>query len=102
MAMRAIARAALLREPSEADLSRHESVRRGHYAAAYGWPALPLPPGERRKNRTMRHHIRGWITQWDMLRLERQTVGIDVDQQRQSYDEDPDLASPPPDPDGES
>jgi len=87
-AMRAIERATPLRPPSDGDLRRHEATLRRHYGAAYDWKAPALDPGERRSDRTMRHHIRGWITQWDMLRLEGRVATIDVEEQRSNYDQD--------------
>jgi hypothetical protein len=69
LAMRAIKAAMKLRAPDDADLRRHETAIRGCYTEAYGWPAPPAEIGARQANRTMRHHIRGWITQWDMLRI---------------------------------
>ena len=90
-AMRAIERATLLRPPSDDDLRRHEATLRQHYGEAYGWEAPALEPGERRSDRTMRHHIRGWITQWDMLRLYGRAAAIDVEAHQLSYEVDPDL-----------
>ena len=46
----------------------HDKVLR-LYSTAYTWPAPPLPPAERTSSRTMRQYIKGWITQWDLLRL---------------------------------
>lgn len=51
---------------------------------------------ERRANRTMRHHIRGWITQWDVLRLQGRTVGLELGTIVQNYAETQDLAESPP------
>ena len=95
LAMRAIERATPLRPPSDDDLRRHEATLRQHYGAAYGWRAPALAASERRADRTMRHHIRGWITQWDMLRLEGRAATIDVEQQRTNYEEDPTLDADP-------
>ena len=50
---------------------------------------------ERRANRTMRHHIRGWITQWDMLRLQGQAAAIEHGTVRSNYRETSDLDEPP-------
>jgi len=94
IAMRAIERATLLRPPSDDDLRRHEATLRRHYGAAYAWQAPALAPGERRSDRTMRHHIRGWIAQWDMLRLYGNAAAIDVEEHHLTYEEDPDLADP--------
>jgi hypothetical protein len=46
----------------------HDKVQR-LYSTAHTWPAPPLPPAERTSSRTMRQYIKGWITQWDLLRL---------------------------------
>jgi len=51
----------------------HDKVRR-LYSTAYAWPAPPLAPAERTSSRTMRQYIKGWITQWDLRRLD----GADV------------------------
>jgi P-loop Domain of unknown function (DUF2791) len=60
--------------PTLSDLAAcHDKVRH-LYSDAYDWPAPPLPPAERTSSRTMRQFIKGWITQWDLLRLE----GLDV------------------------
>ena len=67
--MRAIQAAMKLRAPDDADLRRHEHTIRDCYTEAYGWSAPPAEIGARQANRTMRHHIRGWITQWDMMRI---------------------------------
>jgi hypothetical protein len=100
-AMRAIERARTLRAPDEDGLRRHADILRALYMVAYGWPAPPLPPGERRANRTMRHHIRGWITQWDMLRLEGRDAGIDVTPVVSGYEEDAALGHAPDEPEAE-
>jgi hypothetical protein len=54
----------------------------------------PLEPKERPTTRTMRHHIRGWITQWDMLRLYGRRASVDVEAMRAGYEERDDLAEP--------
>lgn len=93
-AIRAIEAAPLLHPPAEADLLRHaETLRRG-YSDAYGWEAPPLPVGERRANRTIRHHIRGWITQWDVLRLHGHATGLELGTVAANYAESADLAEP--------
>jgi hypothetical protein len=69
LAMRAIQDAMKLRAPDDADLRRHEVTIRECYTEAYGWPAPPAEIAARQANRTMRHHVRGWITQWDMMRI---------------------------------
>jgi hypothetical protein len=101
-AMRAIAAAPVLRPPLEADLARHaETLRRG-YAMAYGWRAPSPEIAERRANRTMRHHIRGWITQWDMLRLHGRAGALEHAAIAPNYAETPDLNEPAAPADDES
>lgn len=68
-AMLAIRHAPVLRAPEAADLARYSETLRRTYAAAYGWNAPPASPAERGARRTMRHHIRGWVIEWDMQRL---------------------------------
>jgi hypothetical protein len=90
-AMRAIGAAPVLHPPLDDDLRRHaETLRRG-YAMAYGWAAPPALVAERRANRTMRHHIRGWIAQWDVLRLQGRAAGLEHDTIAPNYAETPDL-----------
>ena len=80
--------------PTPDDLARcHDKVLR-LYSEAYAWPAPPLPPAERTSSRPMRQYIKGWITQWDLLRLEGVgvrlvSVGIATD-----YTEDAAMAEP--------
>jgi hypothetical protein len=69
LAMRTIQAATKLRAPDDSDLRRHEVAVRDCYTEAYGWAAPPAQIGARQANRTMRHHIRGWIMQWDTLRI---------------------------------
>jgi hypothetical protein len=51
----------------------HDKVLR-LYSVAYAWPAPPLPPAARTSSRTMRQYIKGWITQWDLRRLDGSDV----------------------------
>jgi hypothetical protein len=98
-AMRAIEAAALLHPPAEADLLRHlEKLRQG-YSLAYGWQAPGLEVAERRTNRTMRHHIRGWITQWDIQRLQGRDTRLELGTVETNYAENEDFTEllPPPD-----
>jgi hypothetical protein len=105
-AIRAIAAAPLLRPPAAADLQRHATALRRGYSLAYGWEAPPLPPAERRAGRTIRHHVRGWITQWDVQRLLGQATGVEHATLAANYAETVDLAdlAEPPEaaPDGGS
>jgi hypothetical protein len=98
-AMRVIQRARLLRAPGEDDLARHGEILRGCYSAAYDWTTPAPVLAERRANRTMRHHVRGWITEWDMLRLQGTRIGIDVSPIATDYTENTDVTTPPQDDD---
>jgi hypothetical protein len=93
--MRAIESAPLLHPPAEADLERHAETLRRSYGQAYAWNAPSLPVGERRTNRTIRHHIRGWITQWDVLRLLGQVIALELGTVEANYEESGDLGEPP-------
>jgi hypothetical protein len=89
--MRAIREAMSLHPPSDEDLRRHAATLRKCYSEAYGWDAPALEPEERRATRTKRHHIRSWITQWDMLRLYGRRASVDVEGFRAGYEERDDL-----------
>ena len=92
MAMQAIQEAIRLRAPDERDLYRHEQAARDCYTEAYGWVAPPAEIGARQANRTMRHHIRGWVIQWDMLRVAGITARVVESQFAPDYSEDDHLA----------
>jgi len=81
--------------PTPDDLAAcHDKVQR-LYSAAYGWPAPPLPPAERTSSRTMRQYLKGWITQWDLLRLVGGIGGaLSDDRVASNYTEDANLAEP--------
>jgi hypothetical protein len=85
-----------LRLPTEADLAACQEKLRVLYTEAYGWSAPPLPPAERTSTRTMRHHVKAWVTQWDMLRLAGARVAIAAETLAGSYDEDAAFAAPAP------
>lgn len=98
-AIGAIQHAKLLHAPAAADLARHGQTLRDCYAAAYGWNAPAPILAERRANRTMRHHVRGWITQWDMLRLSGADTAIDMAAMASDYSENADVTKPAQDDD---
>jgi hypothetical protein len=81
--------------PTPDDLAAcHDKVQR-LYSDAYDWPAPLLPPAERTSSRTMRQYIKGWITQWDLLRLFGGGGGALIDDGIASnYTEDANLAEP--------
>jgi len=71
----------------------HDKVLR-LYSAAYAWPAPPLPPGERTSSRTMRQYIKGWITQWDLRRLDGSEVLLISGSIASDYTENTAVAEP--------
>lgn len=99
LAMGKIKTAPLLRPQTDADLARHGETLRRAYALAYGWGAPGPEIAERLANRTMRHHVRGWIAQWDMQRLLGDHAALEVTPITPSLAEDDDFAAPPPDDD---
>jgi len=64
------------------------------YSAAYTWPAPPLPPAERTSSRTMRQYIKGWITQWDLRRLDGADVLLISGSIASDYTENAAMAEP--------
>ncbi len=81
--------------PTPGDLALcHDKVQR-LYGAAYGWTAPALPPAERTSSRTMRQYIKGWITQWDLQRLEGREVALVSGSIASNYAEDASLGEPP-------
>ena len=80
--------------PTPDDLAAcHDKVLR-LYSAAYAWPAPALPPGERPSSRTMRQYIKGWITQWDLRRLDGSDVALIAGSIASDYTENAALAEP--------
>jgi hypothetical protein len=80
--------------PGPVDLGRCQDKVRGLYAAAYGWEAPALPPAERISSRTMRQYIKGWVTQWDLLRLEGYRVALVSETMATDYTENAALGEP--------
>jgi hypothetical protein len=64
------------------------------YREAYDWepPATDAP--ERTATRTMRQYIKGWITEWDMLRLTGDVTQTVADEMTANYAEDESLSTP--------
>ena len=75
-------------------LACHDKVRL-LYGDAYRWPAPPLDPPERTSSRTVRQYIKGWITQWDLRRLDGSEVRLISGAIASNYAEDASLAEPP-------
>jgi hypothetical protein len=68
--MRAIERpTARLKAPDDESLGRCLNRVRELYRQSYGWAPPPAETGMRETMKTMRHHIKAWITDWDLQRL---------------------------------
>ena len=84
-----------LAPPTERDLRAcHDKLQR-LYAEAYDWAAPPLPPPVRTSSRTMRHYIKGWVTQWDLARLLGRGGPLVREVLATTYTEDPSLDAAP-------
>ena len=83
---------ARLKAPDSTTLDQtYEKVRSIH-ANAYDWNPPPVPSVERLGSTRMRQYIRGWITEWDLKRLDREyNPEIEVGIVEQDYSEDKNL-----------
>jgi bacteriophage exclusion system BrxC/D-like protein len=82
----------LLRPPSAHELELNLARVRDLYVSAYGAGELPLlSVGETLANRSMRQHIKSWITQWDMHRLYRRQMQTEEDTIASDYSEAPEM-----------
>ena len=62
------------------------------HGSAYGWDPPPVPTIERLSSTRMREYVKGWITEWDLKRLDPdQQVDIELTEIRQDYSEDIEL-----------
>ena len=68
---------------------------RSFHGAAYGWDPPQVPTIERLSSTRMREYVKGWITEWDLKRLDpTQKVEIELTEIRQDYSEDLELEGP--------
>ena len=83
---------ARLKAPDSTTLDQtYEKVRSIH-AKAYDWNPPPVPSVERLGSTRMRQYIRGWITEWDLKRLDSEyNPEIEVGIVEQDYSEDKNL-----------
>lgn len=83
-----------LAQPSSASLRKTYKNVRAIYAAAYGWNPPDIPATKRLTTTRMREYIKGWITEWDLRRLDSEyDPDIEVTELHVHYDEDVDLES---------
>jgi hypothetical protein len=62
------------------------------HAKAYNWSPLQVPSVERTIDTRMRQYVKGWITEWDLKRLDSgYTPQIEVTKLEQDYAEDKNL-----------
>ncbi|TSA12791.1 MAG: hypothetical protein D4R73_01775 [Deltaproteobacteria bacterium] len=82
----------LLKGPDETTLNQtYERVQSIH-AQAYNWSPPPVQSIERLRSNRMRQYVRGWITEWDLKRLDSgYTPEIEVTKLEQDYTEDKNL-----------
>jgi hypothetical protein len=83
-----------LRRPDAAALRASLEKARDLYRRAYGWTPPPTEVGALTSTRSMRQHIKSWITGWDLQRLYAQSAAIDVDLLRADYSESADIEKP--------
>ena len=65
---------------------------RAIHGGAYGWDPPQVPTIERLSSTRMREYVKGWITEWDLKRLDpTQQVEIELTEIKQDYSEDIEL-----------
>ena len=81
-----------LKSPDSEVLNQTYEKLRSIHANAYDWNPTPVPSVERLGTTRMRQYIRGWITEWDLKRLDSDYAPeIEVEPLEQVYTEDKDL-----------
>jgi hypothetical protein len=81
-----------LKSPDSEELNQtYEKIRTIH-AKAYEWSPSQVPSVERMTTTRMRQYVKGWITEWDLKRLDKgYNPEIEVEQLKQDYTEDKEL-----------
>jgi len=88
-----------LKSPDSEVLNKtYENIRTIH-AKAYDWSPSQIPTVKRGATTTrMRQYVRGWITEWDLTRLDKSyRPEIEVEPLEPDYKEDKDLTEEAPD-----
>ncbi len=76
---------------SEALNKTYEKIRKIH-AKAYDWTPSQVPTIQSMTTTRMRQYVKGWITEWDLKRLDKgYSPEIEVVQLKQDYTEDKEL-----------
>lgn len=86
-----------LRAPDDSDLRNCFGRVHELYARSYGLAPPSSEAGGRAASTTMRHHIKSWITDWDIRRLYGMTAEIEARPLLSDYTENPDLEAVPQD-----
>lgn len=84
-----------LNPPDDAVLKQTYNKVRSIHAEAYGWEPPPVSSVEPLSTTRMREYVKGWITAWDLKRLDPEyNPEIKVKKLKQDYTEDPNLQVP--------
>jgi hypothetical protein len=91
--MKLLRRAKSLRSAKGEEFSELKERVRMLHSRAFGWDAPPAKERESLSSRSVREHIKSWITQWDMMLLYPEYgPEIVVDEIHVDYSEDADLS----------
>jgi len=81
-----------LTKPDDTVLRQTYDKVRSIHAEAYNWEPPPVSSVERLGTTRMREYVKGWITEWDLKRLDPgYTPEIEVTELKQDYTEDRNL-----------
>ena len=81
-----------LKAPDDTVVEQTYNKLRSVYAQAYGWEPPPTSSINRLTSTRMREYVKGWITEWDLRRLDPEGhVEIEITEMKQDYSEDPNL-----------
>jgi len=85
----------LLIPPDDDELDRSYAALRTLHGQAFGWVPPDVPGLERLQGTRMRQHVRAWINEWDLVRLDpTYTPATVAGTLATSYEEDPELEEP--------
>lgn len=85
----------LLIPPDDDELDTAYAALKDLHGRAFGWSPPDVPGLERLQATRMRQHVRAWINEWDLVRLDpTYTPATVAGTLATSYDEDPELEEP--------